>query len=676
MNVEQAQSAPSPEELNRLVALFQAGRHAELESQARALLARHPQAAFVWKALGLSLQAQGKDALPALQQAAQLAPDDAQAHFNLGTCLQAPGRFEQAAACYRRAVALKPDYVEAHNNLGNVLKALGQHEDAAESYRRAVELRPDNAMMHNNLGMALKELGELKAARESFNQALAIQPDYAEAHNNLGIVEQELGQTEEAVASYTRALELNPGYVEAHANLSLALTNLKQFEAAAASAQRALALKPDDATAHNNLGLALNGLGQTDDALACFRRALELKPDYAEAHNNLGMVLQGQGHLDEAAASYQKALELNPAYAEAHANLGLVFNAMGKLADAHAQLETAIACDPEFGEAHYGLAFNLLMQEKYTQGWKEYEWRWQSKTEKSYAENPCPPGGILPRPSDYLPVAFAGKRFLLLCDQGIGDELFFLRFVPEIRRRGGWVAYMASPKLSPVLARSKVLDEVIGTGECLPDIDYTFLVSEMPLVLGMTDHDPMPPPLPLEPLPEQTSLMRARLERLGNGPFLGITWWAGTRPLPGRWYRHPSFREIPFVELAQALSRWPGQILALQRKPEPGEIRKFAAELGRPVHDFSGANENLEEMLALLSLIDEYVGPSNTNMHLSASLSRPCRVLLTNVPDWRWLTGGVNSTCFPGFRRYWQERDGSWHDALAQLSHDLVDKEA
>jgi ADP-heptose:LPS heptosyltransferase len=268
-------------------------------------------------------------------------------------------------------------------------------------------------------------------------------------------------------------------------------------------------------------------------------------------------------------------------------------------------------------------------------------------------------------------VDFAGRRFFLLAEQGIGDELFFLRFVPEIRRRGGWVAYAASPKLMPLLARSAELDCVVASGDCVAAADYTFLATEAPLVLGMQDDDPLPPPLPLAPLPERLAQMRERLAALGPGPCLGVTWWAGTPPDAAAGKRKASYRAVPLEQVAAALKSWPGPVLVLQRNPKADEMAALSQALGREVHDFSAANDDLEEMLALLALLDEYVGVDNTNMYLGAGLGKPCRALLTSLPDWRWGADGESTPWFPGFRQYRQGPDGGWNEALARLTQDL-----
>lgn len=206
-------------ECNQLVGLFNTGHLAELESFAHLLLERNADSGFVWNLLGISLQMQGKDGLPALQNASKLLPNDAAVHNNLGNALWNLVRLDEAGACYRRALQIKPDYAEAHYNLGNVQKSLGLFDDEVASYRRAIQIRPDFAEAHNSLGNALQSFGQFNAAIASYCLALEFKPDSAMAYNNMGNVLKDLGQFDGAMASYRRALEIKPDYTQAHSNL-------------------------------------------------------------------------------------------------------------------------------------------------------------------------------------------------------------------------------------------------------------------------------------------------------------------------------------------------------------------------------------------------------------------------------------------------------------------------
>ena len=350
---------PPRNEVESLLALYNARRYAKAESRTRALLKKYPEFGFGWKLLGGTLQMQGKDALPAFRKVTELMPVDPEAHFNLGVVLKGAGRPQDAAASYRKAIALNPGYAEAHSNLGNTLNDLGLHKEAIASYRHAIKIRPADADAHNNLGTALKDLGQLDDAIASYRKAVALKPDYVLAYYNLGNALKELGQPDEAIASYRKAVALKPDFAEAHNNLGTVLKDRNQFEAALASYRRVIELKPDFAEAHNNLGVALKDLGRLDDALASYRKAIALKPDYAEAHNNLGTVLQTMGQSDAALECFHRALENDPEFAAAHSNLCNILKERGQLDAALASCRRALDIDPDYAEAHNNLGIVL-----------------------------------------------------------------------------------------------------------------------------------------------------------------------------------------------------------------------------------------------------------------------------------------------------------------------------
>jgi tetratricopeptide (TPR) repeat protein len=269
--------------MNQLVALINAARYVDLESKAHELLNLHPNAPVVWQALGLALARQGKDALQALKMAAQLVPNDAGVHNNLGNALGRLGQLDEAVASYRRALFLSQDFAEAHNNLGHALLDLGQPENAAASCRRAVDLKPGYAEAHDNLGCALLELGRFDDAAASYRRALEINPEFAEAHNNLGNASRALGKLDDAVASYRCALKIKPNFAEAHCNLGIALRLQGRTAEAQASCRRALDADPQSAESFVVLADSSADRGQFAEAEDLFKRAISIEPESPEA---------------------------------------------------------------------------------------------------------------------------------------------------------------------------------------------------------------------------------------------------------------------------------------------------------------------------------------------------------------------------------------------------------
>ena len=251
---------PTQDQIDRVLALYQAERFAEAEALAVALTEHFPEHPFAWQVLGTLLEKTGRsnESLAAMQKVVELNPRDGNGHSNLGVVLKHLGRLEEAEASLRKAVALNPDSANSHNNLGNMLRERGSPVEAEVSLRKAIELQPDHAEAHNNLGATLRERGCLEEARDSLKKALALKPDYAEAHNNLGNTLRELGALEAAKSCLTTAISLKPDYAEAYTNLGVTLTEMGCLVEAEVSFRKALALRPDYGNAEHMLA-ALTG---------------------------------------------------------------------------------------------------------------------------------------------------------------------------------------------------------------------------------------------------------------------------------------------------------------------------------------------------------------------------------------------------------------------------------
>ena len=207
---------PNQHELNILLEHYQNGRYKDAEKLALILTDKFQTHPFGWKVLGAVLNQTGRtsEGLIACQKTVELAPENAEAHYNLGNTLHKLGRLEEAEVSCRKAIALAPENAIAHYNLGNTLQKLGRLEEAEESYRQVIALKPDFAAAHNSLGNTLHKLGRLEEAEESYRQAIALKLGYSEAYTNLGNTLKELGRLEEAEGTYRQEIMLNPNHAE------------------------------------------------------------------------------------------------------------------------------------------------------------------------------------------------------------------------------------------------------------------------------------------------------------------------------------------------------------------------------------------------------------------------------------------------------------------------------
>jgi tetratricopeptide (TPR) repeat protein len=431
---------------------------------------------------------------------------------------------------------------------------------------------------------------------------------------------------------------------------ALQLHQSGRIEEAARLYQEVLREEPGNAVATHYLGMAAWSRGDRAEGERLMRAALERDASVPDFHNNLALLLRDTRRLDEAIAGFRRALEIEPRWTEAYSNLGLALEAAGRNAEAIATYEAALAREPRFAIGHQNLALALLAAGRFGEALPHYRWRLLAQG----LANAPPDPSFVPWPEN-----LAGRSLALRQEQGLGDALFFLRFAPEAVRRGARLAFRGDARLHPLLARTGLFalgleSETTPAAPPLEDVH----VGDLPWLLGVDEPSRHQGALPLQPDPARAREWRVKLAALGTAPYVALTWRAGT--LAGGGPNRTLAKEIAPAALGQRLRGRQATWISVQRLPGVGEREALSEALGAPVHDASHANAALDEILALMSVVDDYVGVSNTNTHLRAGTGGPMRVLVPFPPEWRWGIAGQRSPWFPTAAIERQAADGRW----------------
>ncbi|MBT6117972.1 MAG: tetratricopeptide repeat protein [Rhodospirillaceae bacterium] len=473
-------------------------------------------------------------------------------------------------------------------------------------------------------------------------------PSRLEGHLAKGIAAHRAGRHAEADRHYRRLLKGAPDHDQAiHLRADLA-AQTERWSEATQLYRRLTGLRPERADHWLALGAAAIRAGAGDRAVAACRAATAGAPAEPGAWNNLGIALHQNGASAEALTAYDRALALDPGFAEAHANRGIALKAAGAFEDALAAFDQAIALRSDHASARQSRALTALSLGRFDQAWADYRWRPGANRQGN------------PRPDTPLPARLDGRRVLVLRDQGLGDELFFLRFANALTIRGAEVVYEAHPKIASILDRALSIATVVSADHAPDGADHVVSVGDLPFLLGP---DPgLPPPLRLAPLKSKIARAEQALAAFGPPPWIGVTWRAGSKG------PEKLGKMAPPGTLGRALRGRPGTIVAVQRNPRAGDLAALENALGRSVADLAAWNEDLEAMLGLMDRLDDYVCVSNTNLHLRAGCGKTCRVLVPHPPEFRWLSQGSETPWFPGFSVYRQSVDGDWRTAFESLA--------
>lgn len=605
------------------------------------------------------------------------------------------GRLADAERDYRAAIDADPVHTDALHLLGVLRHQQGRHEEAADLVGRAVALRPNDAALQLNLGNALKALGRLDGAIERFRNALSLAPEFALAHYNLGNAYAQAGRHEDAADAFEKSLRLQPNDASTYNNLGNALHALGRGEEAIAAFSRALTLRPGHAGAHNNLGMALAALGRADEAIAQFRAALKAEPRYVAGYFNLGNTLDALGRHEEAVGAFDAALGLQGAFPPALLGLGNALAALGRHTEAIARFERAVGLDPQLalawlglGNAHHALgaheaalrafdqalrlrpelasaqlnrALTLLTLGDFSRGLPAYESRLAIAAT----------AGAAPAANPALPPRWRGepiaeRTLWLEAEQGFGDTLQFLRFVPLARERAGRIVLTVQRELAPLVAplANAWRITVAVAGAARPQADLHCPLLSLPLALG-TQLDTIPSARRYLEVP--AAYRRRWRGSLGGHAKVkvGLAW-------SGRIQAHEN-RAMP-VEALAPLFALPGiDWLVLQPNLSDDDKRALEAQARTAsVHRFDDRIGDFADTAALIDRLDAVVSIDTSIAHLAGALGKPLWLMLPYAADWRWFANTDRSPWYPSARLVRQPSREQWRPVVETVARALA----
>ena len=597
------------------------GYAVELYTQILEASPNHSDAMHLLGILG-SQFGQHEEAINLINQAIEILPDQPIYRINLGNVLQAQGKFEEAEQSYQQAIDINPAMAEAHYNLGYVFEQQDRVDDAVCSYHIAIETNPQYAEAHINLGNVLQAQGKFEEAEQSYQQAIDINPAMAEAHYNLGCVFEQQDRINDAAQAYQSAIDHKSDYIEALNNLGNVHKTLGDFEEATRVYEQVLGINPDVNETLYNLGVVKQKLNQRDDAMVYYRRVVQAGAPFIDAHRNLGYLLRERQELDESVQIYRRALEI----------------------------------EPDNPEVHIELAFVLLSQGDFRKGLEEYEWRWKSENLSSFKREFIQPFW------DGSPLD--GKTILLHAEQGFGDTIQFVRYADLITNSNTKIIVECQPELVTLLEGMDSINQVIPTGELLPDFDVYAPILSLPYILK-TDADSIPNQVPylFSSVPDEAVSLNAE-----NEFKVGLV-WAGNQE--NEVENSSVSRSIELLDFAPLFDLNACQFYSLQVGSARTDIIIYDFEdeivdLGSSFNDFS-------ETAAAIMQLDLVISVDTAVAHLAGALGKSVWTLLPTVAEWRWMLDRSDTLWYPTMKLFRQEDiEGNWETVIQKVKTELM----
>ncbi len=575
-------------------------------------------------------------AILAYDRVISLMPDQAQVYYHRAVALKILEKNDEALASFDRALDLQPTYAEAHNGRGITLQALGRNHEALCAYEQATAVRPAYAEAHYNKANMLVALGRYEDALAIYNLVVVMLPSFDHAHNNRGSVLMKLGKSGEALAAFDRTIAINPAYAMAHNSRGVLLHEQGRFEEALVNFDRAIALEPLYAEACNNRGNALLALERHEEALASFDLALAVNPSYAKAYYNRGVVLQTLGKYEEALIAFDRAILLQPSESSAYDNRGSVLQILGKYEEALIAYNLAIEKDATNNLAYWNKSLLLLLLGNYREGWRLYEKRKHLKDYHLLSSR-------FPQPPWSGDEDIRGKTILLYHEQGFGDTLQMLRYLPLLAQKGAQMVLEIPESLFGLVEKLPGVKSALTPGQDLPEFDYHCPFMSLPLAF-QTTLETIPSLVPYLKAPDKKT--KEWQERLGKkcNFRIGLA-WSGRKT-----HANDPNRSLSLFSLRPLLEN-ESEFHSLQVEYR-NEEKEFLTVYKDRIKDHAGEIADFGDTAALMQEMDLIVSVDTAVAHLAGALAKTVWILLPYVPDFRWLIHREDSPWYPTARLF------------------------
>lgn len=397
--------------------------------------------------------------------------------------------------------------------------------------------------------------------------------------------------------------------------------------------------QPDDPVILFALATAQMQLGQSGMAVALFEKCHSLE-EMPEVWNNLGTAHKADNRNEKAQYCWERAMALRED-ADYYNNMVTLYVNEGKPAQGLKWADKGMALAPENARLRWNRALLLLELGRWEEGFKDYEYGFKSLDR---------PDRVYTNPPELAPMwdGTPGKRIVVWGEQGIGDELMFASAIPDLMNDCE-VILDCHPRLVGLFQRSFGV-KCYGTRKenaiewpLAERIDARVAIGSLFKFYRPAGDFPRTPYL--TPNPYLVAQYRARMEALGPGPYVGVSWQAGSKTT------RADLRSLKISHFEPIFKRG-GTFVSLQYTEGALEkCNRYLKDSGIQVHHWpevveAGPGEgrypgmDYDHTVALIEALDLVICPNTTAVHACGAIGKECWTITPDAPAWRYQLQG------------------------------------
>lgn len=468
------------------------------------------------------------------------------------------------------------------------------------------------------------------------------------------------GQTDVGLARYARGVQLAPDDADVAAVHGVALRSANRLQDAQRELIRAIALDRTRADSYTQLAQTYRLAGDRAQAADAFLAAAALQPDDAMAWRDAAESLRLAGRLADGLHVARHAAQLAPTDASIANTTALLLHRSGDVDAALAICARARQEAPDDVQLTLTHAMLLRTCGDFAQGWALHERRLELP---ALTARPFPP--VSPR---WNGEALAGRRLLVRAEQGLGDQVQFVRWASLLHSRGASsVTVQVAAPLVTLLTNVPGIDVTVSMSDAAPAHDLHVDMLSLPHLLQTGgDMQSQLVPYIAAAVPERDAAL-ALPQRRDGVCRLGLV-WSGT-PL----HADDSTRSMPLRTLESVISRADAEIVILQQGTGRAQLDDVDPAIRSGFLDVAADCHDLHDTAQVIAQCDAVLSVDTSVAHVAGALGVPTWIMVAEPAEWRWGRTGSDSLFYPSARVFRQRSGGDWSAVVSAVQSAITD---
>ncbi len=260
--------------------------------------------------------------------------------------------------------------------------------------------------------------------------------------------------------------------------------------------------------------------------------------------------------------------------------------------------------------------------------------------------------------------SLTGKRILIHWEQGIGDSLLFMRYIPLLAQQNVRMVFNAQQAVVDLLKIPTYLQEVVDLRTTPESFDFQLHLGDIPRACASKTPADIPTNIPyIHPRDDKVAYWKDKLSCL-CGRHVGLVWSGNPEQ------DNDHFRSLSLAELFPLATVPDISFVSLQLGKSGNELNQFADDM--PLTDVRDGISDLSDTAAIIANLDLVITSCTAVAHLAGAMGKPVWIMLTcRGTFWLWELARDTSPWYPSARLFRQQQVGNWRSVALELRESL-----